>query len=346
MKTFINWWCAISLPQRPPAATPGEREHERYARLTAIMLFVILCTFVPLSPVMLFFSPASPTAPPLAICLACVLTASWISGRMGRQIISASCIILYTFLGVTVPLMTTPLDASLIPLFSIFTISIILAGALMPPVAALITGLASCLDIGLIALVSLNINTFNQGSQLHMLTVNTLSTAVIVPILIQVVIAIIVYATMGNLISAVRRADRAEEIVDLQTEIAEHERKQQRDQKQLEEGLEKIAAAHARIANGDYQARVSLNDGHVLWSIAVPLNNLLNRLQAWKYDSDGLLMTRQASAYIAEHLRKSLQASPATRHNLPLTGTPLDPVVVEINKFLTTQPLHPSRPLS
>jgi type II secretory pathway pseudopilin PulG len=233
------------------------------------------------------------------------------------------------------PLLTDQLTAALVPLFSIFTISIVLAGALMPPVAALITGLISCLSIGLVAIFSLNTVAYNQGSQTQYQPINTLSIAIFLPIVVQIVVSIIVYVIMRNLLSVIRRADRAEEIVALQTEIAEHEQERYQEQHQLEDGLEKIAAAHARIANGDYQARVSLNEGDVLWAIAVPLNNLLNRLQTWKNDADTLRITNQAAAYIAEQIR-AMQRSGQAR-DLPLTKTPLDPVIVEVNKVLASQ---------
>lgn len=343
MNKLLSWWYSISLPLRPPAATPKAREQERYERLTAGLLLVIICTFLPLAPVMLFFSPASPSSPPLGIVMLCLLTTSWIMGRMGRQILSASFLVAYTFVGVTGPLLTNPLDASLAPLFGILTISVIFAGALMPPVAALITGLLSCLDIGLVAFLSLNVNTYNKGGQLALATVNILSVVVIVPMMIQIVVAIVVFVIMRNLLAAIRRADRAEEIVLLQAAIAEHERAHLLEQKQLEDGLERIAEAHARIANGDYQARVSLSEGHVLWSIAVPLNNLLNRLQGWKNDSDLLTTTNQAAAYVAEQLRRSFQMG--QKRPLPLTGTPLDSVIVELNKVLSAQPSRSSRPL-
>lgn len=343
MKTFLNWWYAISLPHRPPAATPMERERKRYARLTAGLSLLLICAFLPLAPIMLFFSPTSPSARPGALGLICLLTISWITGRLGRQRFSASCIIACTFLAITGPVLTDPLSSSLVPIFGIFTISIILAGALMPPVAALITGLVSCLYIGFVALFSLNPTTYNQGNQVHYQTINTLAIAVMLPIIIQIVVAVIVYVIMRNLLATIRRADRAEEIVALQTTIAEHERGRLREQKQLEDGLGKIADAHARIANGDYLARVSLNEGDVLWSIAIPLNNLLNRLQSWKNDVDALLVTRQAAEYIAEHLRVSSQSR--QWHHLPLTKTPLDPVIVEVNKMIASQPSRSSRPL-
>lgn len=344
MKNILGWWYALSLPQRPPASSPREREQVRYAHLTAGLLLLVFSAFLPLAPVMLFFSPASPSSPPIAIGMLCLLVSSWICGRLGRQIISASCLIAYVFLSVTGPLLTNPLDASMTPLFGTFTIAIVLAGALMPPIAAIITSLFSCLDIGVVAALALNPTIYNRGGNLHFETINILSLVVLLPIAINLVVSVVVYVIMRNLLATIRRADRAEEIVALQTAIAEHERERLQEQRQLEEGLEKIAEAHARIANGDYRTRVSVNDDNVLWSIAVPLNNLVNRLQYWKNDADMLLTTRQAAAYIAAQLRASSQSG--RRGPLPLTGTPLDPVIVEINKIGAGMPTPYSGPLS
>ncbi len=343
MKSILAWWYAISLPAYSPSVTPMDREKERYARLTAGLLLLFACAIAPLLPIMLFFSQKSPSARPDAIGLLFLLIVSWISGRLGRQRLSACCIIASTFLAVTGPLLTHPLDPALVPLFSVFTISIILAGALMPPVAALVTGLISCLFIILVALLTLNINTYGQGSQLHYQTINTLAIAVLLPIVIQIVVAVIVYVIMGNLLSAIRRADRAEEIVMLQTKIVEHERERRHEQKQLEDGLEKIAEAHARIANGDYNIRVSLKEGDVLWSIAIPLNNLLNRVQTWKNAGEMLNVTQQAARYIAEQMRTRSQQE--LYRDLPMTKTLLDPVIAEINK-IAGQSSRSSRPLS
>jgi uncharacterized membrane protein len=332
MNPFFRWWYALSLPLRAPVTTPREREQQRYEHLTAGLLLLIVCVFLPLAPLMLFFSPQSPSARPDAIGLICLLLIAWIAGRVGRQRLSASCIIACTFLAIGGPLATDPLNTTLVPLFGVFTISIILAGSLLPPVAALITGFFSCLAIVAIAMISLNLHTYTQGTVSQYQGMNVLALAIILPMIIQIVVAVIVYVIMRNLLTAIHRADQAEQIVSLQMAIRENERERLREHKQLEDGLEKIAEAHSRIANGDYYARVSLAEGDVLWSIAIPLNNLLNRLQSWKADSDMLLMTRQAAGYIAQQMRVNFQSG--QQNNLPLTRTSLDPVIVELNRVL------------
>lgn len=337
MSTFFNWWYSLALPRRALLTTPMEKEQERYEHLTAGLLLLIICVFLPLAPIMLFFSPTSPSARPGAIGLLCLLTISWIMGRTGRQKWSATCIIACTFLAIGGPLLTDQLNTTLVPLFSIFTISIILAGALLPPVAALITGFFSCLVIILVALFSLNLNTYSQNNPSSYQGVNVLALAILLPLAIQIIVAVIVYVIMRNLLNAIHRADQAEEVVALQMAIRENERERLREHKQLEEGLEKIAEVHARIANGEHLARVSLDEGDVLWSIAIPLNNLLNRLQSWKNDADTLFATNQAAGYIAQRMRSNIHSG--QRYTLPLTRTALDPVIVEVNRLmvLTTQ---------
>lgn len=338
MQKLLGWWYTLSLPQRPPASNPQERAQTRYTHLTAGLLLLLLCSFIPLSPIMLFFSAAGSSSPAICIGLFSMLAISWICGRLGNQIMSAIFLVGFPFLAITSTLLTHPFDASLVPLFGFFTVAIILAGALMPPMASIIAGLLSCLDIGIITALTLNPALYNRGGSLHLQTINVLSLVVLLPITINFIVSVIVYIIMRNLLRTIQRADRAEEIVALQTAIAEHERERMQERRHLEEGLEKIAEAHARIANGDYNTRIALNDGNVLWSIAVPLNNLVNRLQYWKHDADMLVTTRQAAAYIATQLRVSLQSG--RRSPLPLTGTPLDPVIVEINKMGASMSAH------
>lgn len=346
MKKILEGWYAISLPRRSPPASPAQREQLRYARLTAGLLLLTLCTFLPAAPIMIFFSPASPSSPPIGLGMLGLLLLSLIIGRLGYQKLSASCIIVYVFLAVNGVLLTNPPGPSLLPLFGTFTIAIVLAGSLMPPVAALITGALSCIDVTLLALFTLGVgaDVYNKGAQLQLRTVNVFSLSVFLPIAIQVVVAVVIYVIMKNLRDTIRRADRAEEIVALQAEVAEYERRRLREKEQLEVEVARLAETHARIANGDLNARVPLYEGHVLWSIAVPLNNLLSRLQKLKSDSDMLAHTQRMAIHMAQQFHNILQSG--RRNTLSLTGTPLDPMILEVNKVIEAQPDRTERPFS
>jgi hypothetical protein len=92
------------------------------------------------------------------------------------------------------------------------------------------------------------------------------------PILIQIGGALLSFVAVRSTDEAIRRADRAEEVAQLEHAFAEQRR-------QLEIGAQQILETHVRIANGDYTARAPLTQDNVLWQIAASLNNLLTRLQ-------------------------------------------------------------------
>lgn len=330
MGTFLNWWYGISLPKRGPDTTPMERERTRYARLTSAFTLLLLVVYMPLGPIMFFNSPHSPSSPPIAVALLCLLVGAIMLGRWGWHIPAATCVVLHVVLGVTGPLVTNLLDPTLLPIFGLLSVAIILAGALMPPEAALIVGAGSCIEIVLISVFQPHTVAYEAMLQRNLFTVTLM-----LPIAIQLIVSVVIYAIMRNWIMTIRRADRAEEIIALQKEVAEYQRGRSVEKEQLEEGFYKIADTYTRIANGDFQARVSLSEGNVLWSIALPLNNLLNRLQYWKNDVDMLIYTRNAARQVAENLHYAIASGRPVI--LQPTGTPLDPVLVEINKIVGTQ---------
>ncbi len=54
-----------------------------------------------------------------------------------------------------------------------------------------------------------------------------------------------------------------------------------------------------KVANGDYNARVPLNQGNVLWQVSGSLNNLLSRFQRLRQDAYELATVRsQLSSFI------------------------------------------------
>ncbi|GLV54975.1 hypothetical protein KDH_18220 [Dictyobacter sp. S3.2.2.5] len=336
MKWFLAWWYAFSLPKRGPDKTPGERERTRYARLTSGFLLILGLLFLPVAPIMIFDSPNSPSSPPIALMMISLFLCSFFFGKWGRNILSAACIVSYNILGITAVMMTNPLDPSLLPLFGIFTISIIFAGALMPPIAALIVGILCCVDIVLISIFVPHTAAYQKMVDQGLFTVT-----LIVPIMVQLITGIVTYIIMRNLIETIRRADRAEEIVSLQQEIAQHVRAQMQQKQQLEEGFYKIAETHARISNGDLNVRVNLDEGNMLWNVAGSLNNLLNRMQRMKTDADTLAMTRQAAYQVSNILHQATATGNFANLHLPTTGTPLDPIIIELNNAARSTVTHP-----
>ncbi len=276
MTRLLTWWYRISLPPKNgPDTSPAQREHTRYAKLTSGFVLLTCILFAILGPNFVL-APAHDVATPLvALAMLSLLVCSWIFGRAGRQELSAISVVMYNFLPVTGYLITKPLNPSLVPLFNVLVIAIVMAGALLPPIAALITGALASIEVACIAIFQPQTATYTQ-----MIKAGYVTLYVGLPIAIQIIVASLTYVIMRNLTQAIRRADRAEEIADLRQELMRQAQERASEQEQLENGIEIIAQVHARIANGDLNARVPLDTDHVLWKIAVPLNNLLNRIKA------------------------------------------------------------------
>jgi xanthosine utilization system XapX-like protein len=295
MQSFLSWWYRVSLPRKVREDTsPAEREKTRYARLTTaftLLLFILTALLTPWSLVKSF----NPAAPVVALLGLAAVVLALICNKLGWNIAGACMIVLSTMINVAGTMITNPLDPLFIPVFSALVIPVVIAGALMPPVAALIDGALNSALIILIVLFQKHTPAYDQMMRLGMASVSV-----------------------------------AEEIVALQAEISEFERRQVSDQEQLEKGIALIAQVHAEIAGGNLAARVPLGSEHVLWQIAVPLNNLLNRVQQWKEQADQLEQIRGALAYAVQELQEKRRTQQSV-HFRQRTGTPVDPLLVEIN---------------
>lgn len=329
MSDFLQGWYSLSLPfssVTTRGSTPQAREQQRYAQLTSGFLLLFIVFYIPGDLLLFFDAPTSSVQPMIALISGAILFISFFLGKLGLQRSAAIGLLVLILVTVTGDLATNPLDPSIFPTTYALLFAVVMAGAALPPIAALIVGLVNCIDIILLVLLVPHTAMWTTMWQRGLYSI-----FIFLPICLQCGIAIICFVIMRNLITALRRADRAEEIVALQEAIATHEENRSSQQLQLEEALKRIAEVHARIANGDLSARVSLTEGDVLWAVAVPLNHLLNRLQAAKHAQDALMNLQQTAQSIAEQLHTNIQMH-QTRM-LPVTGTILDPIILEINQF-------------
>jgi len=92
------------------------------------------------------------------------------------------------------------------------------------------------------------------------------------PVALYFVVAAVAFLWVRSALKALQRADRAEL-------IAELERREVEQKKQLEQEIEQILQVHVRVANGDLNARAPTYQDHSLWQIGLALNNLLARFK-------------------------------------------------------------------
>jgi hypothetical protein len=333
MKSLLNWWYRFSLPQRGPDTTPAERERTRYARLTSAFSLVIFVLSL-LTTVYGVLTSINPAAPVIEVIGFLFVLASLASNKLGFNIAAALLLILNSTIVSVGNLLTNPLDPVYVPIFCSLVITVVLAGSLMPPVYALYIALMNSAIIILLAIFQHHTKAYDQW-----LGVGYGSILIALPIAMQIIVGIVTYVILSNLIATIRRADRAEEIVALQKEIVDYQRKRNEEREELEQGIAIMAQVYAAVAQGDLEARVPLGAESVLWQVAVPLNNLLNRVQRWKASADQGDRTVMAIKFVQQELQRARTQRVPVMFHQP-TGTPVDLLLPEV--YALSQQVHRS----
>jgi hypothetical protein len=125
--------------------------------------------------------------------------------------------------------------------------------------------------------------------------------------------------------AALRRADRAEEIAELERREAERTR-------ELEEGVRQLLDVHVHLANGDFRVRAEAIRSPLLWQIGSSLNNLIARLSRVAQADFVLRRTQEESHRLAEaidlwlHGRQAVWPAPSQ--------TPIDPIAETLRRGL------------
>jgi hypothetical protein len=171
-------------------------------------------------------------------------------------------------LGCGLMLLTMPmgLDVSDLPVFDVLVVSVLIAVSLLP--AASVFPVAASNIAFIVAILAFQPRT----PELNMvLSSNMGYNAIVQPISLQIVVAVIAYIWVRSAMRAIARADRAEEIAELRGREAEQKMR-------LNSGVEYISQVLVRAANGERSVRAQLDNNDQLWNIANSLNLLLTRI--------------------------------------------------------------------
>jgi hypothetical protein len=189
--------------------------------------------------------------------------------RGGKSIVSSILLIVVIDLACGLMLLTSPmgLDVANLPVFDVLIVSELIAVSLLPAVSVFPIALANILFIlGDIALQP-HTPALNQ-----LLATGMAYDVVAQPVGLQIIVAVATYLWVRSALRAITRADRAEEIAELQRREAERTH-------QLETGIQQLLQTQVRAANGDLTARTNLSQDNLLWKVGISLNMLLTRLQ-------------------------------------------------------------------
>jgi hypothetical protein len=212
-----------------------------------------------------------------------------------------------------------------IPLMDHLLMSVVVAMASFTPPAALFVGLINCLFMVFF------FQFYPHGGDLPHHLSEEYWAIVLPPILLHLFTTSIFFIMMRALTQEIKRADNAEELIQLKnTELKLRELAAERS-KQLEEGTHAILQTlSTAVSQTDFSQRVPLAQDNLLWRIAYAVNNLLARLQSVKQEKTEMERTRAAIAQLRECI-KQRQAYPLKGW----TGTMVDPLIMEFNQYVT-----------
>ncbi len=312
---LLGWWYRIAAPEvhvRVP--TVADRELVRRGRLASILLLALIALGIIALPV----SSVNPNRSALiAVGIGLVgFLVAVVLNRRGAVTWSGILIVGLLEIGYIAIVVATPGGLTVLDLLLIALMvqGELVAVAVLAPESVFFVAAINCLFIALdIAyqprdpVMSL---IFNQENAYVLAAVPLMA--------LHVIVAIVTYLVVRGMLNAIRRADRAEEIVELERREVERNR-------ELEEGVRQLLEVHVRLANGDFHVRAQQIRNPLLWQIGNSLNNLIARLARFAQADFVLLRTQEEARRLAEaidawlHGRQAIWPAPSQ--------TPIDPIL-------------------
>jgi hypothetical protein len=272
---LLRWWYRIASPIEPDrSASFEEMERFRRGRLGSqviLALYILLVIAIPAA-----FIGTNIYLIPIVIGSALALLVAIVLNRLGMVNIAGGIVVLTFIAFPTVNIVTTPggLSMEVLPLYALLALPLLCAVSFLSPWWVFVVA------FGNILFVFLSLTELHRTAELNTLLAVAFWGIVTPIILIMLLVAIVAYALAQGTIHALQRASNAEELARLEFALSTQAEKELKQKQQLEASIQAIVQTHMRVANGDYNARVPLEQENVLWNIAGSLNNLLARLQS------------------------------------------------------------------
>lgn len=320
----------LSKGELSPQFIASERLRRKQI-VNGVLLVIVIFQLVQLPGAMLMQTPMALGTVLLGLALCAVAV---VFNQFGKLTVVGLLLILVVDLGCGLMLLTSAMGMGMsmglgvadLPVLDLLIISELIAVSLLPPASVFLVGLSNILFIiAVFAFVP-------RSPELNMFMASPMAyNAVMQPIILQVVVGVVAYLWVHSARIALARADRAEEISQLQGREAELLRKEAERSHQLEQASEHLLQVLVRAANGEIGVRAQLAQENVLWRVGNAVNLLLSRLQRVNLAEIENKRLRRANVRLTQQAYEqdlTYQYSPATpnsQHLHPLTQSGFKP---------------------
>jgi len=294
------------------------REKARRKQIVgAILLVIVIFQLVELPGALMMHTAMDIGTVILGLAL-CAVAALF--NQFGKITIVTVLLIAVIDLGCGLMLLTSPmgLDVSELPVFDVLLVSELIAVSLLPALSVFPVALGNILFTIAVLMFAPRTMELNM-----VLTSNMAYDTILQPIGLQIIVALVCYIWVRSALRALARADRAEEIAQLQRREAELLRREAEFNHIFMQGSDHLLEVLVRAANGDHVVRSTLNQDHPLWRIGNALNVLLTRISRMANAEKEINRLRMTIAQLTERIfdreRGRRQAPPTTIPVTPLS---------------------------
>jgi hypothetical protein len=188
-----------------------------------------------------------------------------------RQVVSLVLLVIIVFQLVDLPgaIMMHSMEAIGVVVLglALCAVAMLFNVSLLPPSSVFVVALSNITFI--LADITLQPATMDLKLVLHS---NMGYSAVVQPVSLQIVVAIVSYIWVRSALNALARTDQAEEIAELARREADRKR-------ELDQGIAYLSHILVQASNGDHDVRVNLSQDNMLWRVGNSFNMLLTRLR-------------------------------------------------------------------
>jgi len=246
-------------------------EIRRQQVVTFILLVIFVYQIISLPGAIMMKSTLSIASVILGILLCGI---AMLFNRLGHVGVVSILLICVVDLGCGLMLLDAPmgLDTSSLPVFDLLVVSELIAASLLPTASIFPVAISNILFI--IGMITFMPHSPELTMALHS---NMAYDMIMQPISLQIVVAAITYMWVRSALRAAARADRAEEVAELQQVKASLQQREIEQKRLLDGGIHELLQALVQASNGRV-SRINLSQDHVLWQVSNAINLLLTRL--------------------------------------------------------------------
>jgi hypothetical protein len=334
-ESILGWWYRLTAPELITTdSNLQEREISRRGRMTSATLLVVILLVLAAEPVAIF-GPDKALIVILLIPVA-VDVVALVFNKLGKITTAGVMVIIGIEVGLVLSIVGpafTPaaqgggITTYLLPQFDLMVQAEFVAVTLLNPKSVFLMAFLHCVFIVGSILI------FPHGQGFGATLAANAYEIFLRPITLQIIVAFVTYIWVTSAYQAIKRADRAEVIAEMERREVERQQQEIALKQQLDEGVQQILQTHVQVSNGNFSARAPLNKENVLWRISYSLNNLLARLQSLNNAERELQRSRVETNRLVEAIRRASLGQPV---KLESTGTYLDPLILELARSVFT----------